>query len=166
VTKEEQALEALEAQRQDLLAALRKPMPSTPPGPLPPPPDELGREIEELHARHVRIHGTARADLARWKGLLALADFMRRCEERRKQRALSEALEALERAQLAEVGEARWLRVACWIGRRVDDAYARVAHRSRVASRVDFSPDPTRAQYGEALEPTDLSNEEEEEIKW
>lgn len=90
---------------------------------------------DELHEQNVRIHGRARAEYARWKGLMHVAEYLYRCEKRRKERAQLEALEALERAQAAEEGEARWMRIAAWCARRVDSSWERVARRPRLLSR-------------------------------
>lgn len=122
---------------------------------------------DELHDRNERIHGRARAELARWTALLRSSDYLRRVCERRKERALVDAVEALERAAEAERDEAKWLRIGCWVARRVDAAAARFARRSRLSTHIDFSPAPSVAEYGESIEATDLkTNEEEGEIKW
>lgn len=128
--------------------------------------DEL-EALDKLHERNRRIHGDSRADLIRWTGLLRLSTFLYECEKRRRERAMLDALDALERARLAEEGEARWMRVAAWVARRVDAAAARNGRRTKLVTRIDFSPSPTNAEYGEALEPTDLQTiEEQDEIKW
>lgn len=128
---------------------------------------ELFAELDRLNERNRRLHGAARAALAHWTALLRLSTFLYACEGRRRERAMLEALEALERARAAEEGEARWLRVGCWIAKRVDAAAARVGRRTRIVTRIDFSPSPSMADYGEALEPTDLQTVDEEgEIKW
>lgn len=129
-------------------------------------PDEL-EALDALHARNKRIHGNARADLVRWTGLLRLSSFLYECERRRRDRAMLEAVDALERAERAEEGAARWMRVATWVARRVDAAAMRVGRRTRVVTRIDFSPSPTNAEYGEGLEPTDLQTiEEEDDLIW
>lgn len=130
-------------------------------------PDVQAVDVDELHERNMRIHGGARADLARWSALMQLSVYLRACEQRRKERALQEALEALERAREAEEGEKRWLRIGAWLARRVDEGAARLAKRTKVVTRIDFSPQPDVAKYGESLEVSDLeSNAEEDEIKW
>ena len=119
---------------------------------------------EDLHARNTRIHGEARAELARWTALLRVSEYLYRVSYRRRERALLVALEALEAAQAAERDEATWLRLGVWVARRVDEAAARVARRCRLTS-FDFF---TRQQQGhgaadDALEPTDV---ETDEIDW
>lgn len=73
-----------------------------------------------------------------------------------------EALESLERAQLAEEDEARWLRVACWVARRVDGASSRVARRTRLLTRIDFGQTGAVVERDE-LEPLDLL---EDDVPW
>ncbi len=119
--------------------------------------------FDAAHARNVRIHGAARADLARWSALLRLALYLYECERRRKDRAMLEALEALERARAAEEGEARWSRVGTWLTRRVDACEERLARRRKLVTRIDFAPAPSIADYGEGLDETIA---EEDEIKW
>ena len=124
---------------------------------------ELPAELDDLHARNVRIHGRTRADWARWKALTKLAMFLYECEKRRKERAMLDALEALERAKEAERGEARWLRVGCYLARRVDAVAARMGRRAKLVTRIDFSPAPAEAELGEAIDWSDIDTEE---IEW
>ncbi len=129
--------------------------------------DEHADELEAMHARNVRIHGAARANYVRWASLMKLSALMRAWEAKRKDAAMLEALDALERAKDAEEGEARWLRVGVWLARRVDEAAAQLGKRTKLVTRIDFSPAPSRVEYGEELEADDLrTNEEEDEIQW
>lgn len=119
--------------------------------------------VDELHAKNVRLHGAARADLGRWTALIRLAGYLHACETRRKERALSEALGALERAREAEEGEARWLRVGAWLARRVDESWTQLGRRKKLVTHIDFSPSPDLAEYGEAIDETIGVDEE---IQW
>lgn len=127
---------------------------------------ELELELEALHARHVRHRGAAMASYARWVALQRLAAYLHRAEERRRTEAMHDAIEALERAKLAQEGKARWLRVGAWIARRVDEAAARVGRHTKLVTKIDFSQPAELADCGEELEPTDLQTDEEDEIQW
>ncbi len=128
---------------------------------------ELAAELEAMHEANVQRHGATRATLARWTALLRLSEYLMRAEARRRERALLEATEALERAQAAEQGEARWLRVSCWIARRVDEAAQRMGRRTKVVTRIDFSQSTELATFGESLEADDIKTTEEDgEIPW
>ncbi len=130
-------------------------------------PTEMLEGLDEAHARNVRMHGAARAEYARFASLMLRAMHLRAWHAKRKDAAMLEAVEALERAKDAEEGEARWLRVGVWLARRVDEAAARVARRTKLMTRIDFSPAPSRVEYGEELEADDLRTiEEEDEIQW
>ena len=118
--------------------------------------DELAAELEALHAGNVQRHGAALADLARWTAYLRLCEYLMRCEGRRREKALEDALAAQERAKAAEVGQLRWLGVARWVARRVDASARRLARRSRVVTTINFgakpapsSPPPADDQDGE-----------------
>lgn len=122
--------------------------------------DGLGADLDTLHERNTRTHGRARAELVRWTALMRSAEYVYRVCVRRKERAMTDAIEALDRARVAEEDEAKWLRVACWVARRVDGAASRVARRSRLVTRLDFN---AAEEETEGLEPLDL---EEEETPW
>lgn len=107
---------------------------------------------EDVHERNVRLHGRPRADYARWAAFVVLCEYMIRCESRRKERALLEALDALERARQAEEGVERWGRMMKWCARRVDGAAAKLSRRAKLVTRIDFSPAPELVDYGEAIE--------------
>lgn len=155
----------LDAIRASLLAIVRRKRANG--GALVAPDAEHADELDALHARNVRIHGAARAEYVRWAALMKGAALLREWESRRKDAAMVDALDALERAKDAEEGEARWLRVGVWLARRVDEAAARLGKRTKLVTRIDFSPAPAIVDYGEALEVDDLETiEEEDEIKW
>lgn len=119
------------------------------------PPDEPAALIEWIAARH----GRARAEAVRWRGWLEVCLRLCLTAQRRREAALVEAIEALERARRYQESEERWSRIATWVARRVDRAEDRAARRTRLHTRIDFS---TQTET-EELQPTDI---ESEDIEW
>lgn len=70
------------------------------------------------------------------------------------------ALDELERAAAYEESEARWIRVAHWVARRVDEMENRVARSTKLYTRIDF----TTQEVTEEIRPTDLDTEGD--IEW
>lgn len=116
-------------------------------------------ELEELHARFVRIHGRARAESARWRALTRLAIDLYERMRAEKEAALLRALAELEAARRWEEKEIGWARNAEWCARRIDMTDASRARATRLYTRIDFNT----GEELEELVPTDL---DEGDIEW
>lgn len=105
-------------------------------------------------------HGRARAESVRWRGWLEVCRRLYLMAADRREAALLEAIEALERARRYHESEKRWIRIARWVARRVDGAERHAASRTRLFTRLDFATQTTT----EELRATDI--DESEDIQW
>ena len=114
---------------------------------------------DEFHARNVRHHGEARANQARWTALGLLALRLFEWAGKRREQALYDLLDAIERVQVAAEDEARWSRIVDELARRVDEADRVRAKRSRLFTRIDFNAKPEPVEVEEGLRATDLDTD-------